>query len=73
MDEILSRVVNSRNYREQLLASKVLPQVDFLCVKCRKMAPFAGDVALEYYGDRGLTLVCNDCLVSFERKLLRTT
>jgi len=29
------------------------PQIDFFCIVCGKMRPFGGDLALQYYGNRG--------------------
>jgi hypothetical protein len=33
------------------------------------MRPFGGDLAIQYYGNPGVTLFCNDCLGEFEEKL----
>jgi len=58
-----------REYRENFIAAKVLPDVNFLCPCCKRYKPFAGDNAVNYYNNaRGSVLVCNDCLLEFELK-----
>jgi len=59
-----------REYRENFIASKVLPEVSFLCPRCGQYKLFGGDNAVSYYNSsRGSVLVCNDCLLEFELTL----
>lgn len=75
MDQILPKGFKEyvrfvREYRENFIASRVLPDVSFLCPCCNQYQPFGGDNAVNYYNDaRGSVLVCNNCLVKFELKL----
>jgi len=67
--QILNTIVYARNIRQQIIASSFTPKADFYCIKCGRMRPFGGDLALQYYGNPGVTLFCNDCLREFEDKL----
>ncbi len=67
--QLLNTVVYARNIRQQIIASSFTPKSDFYCVVCGKMRPFGGDLALQYYGNPGVILFCNDCLQKFEEKL----
>ena len=67
--QLLNTVVYARTIREQIIGSSFTPKSDFFCIKCGQRRPFGGDLALQYYGNPGVTLFCNDCLGEFERKL----
>ncbi len=58
-----------REYRENFIDSKILPDVTFVCPCCKRRKPFGGDNAVSYYNSgRGTVVVCNDCLLEFELK-----
>ncbi len=67
--QILNTVVYARNIRQQIISSSFTPKSDFYCIKCGKLRPFGGDLAIQYYGNPGVTLYCNECLGEFEDKL----
>jgi hypothetical protein len=67
--QLLNTVVYARTIREQIICSSFTPKSDFFCIKCGQKRPFGGDLAIQYYGNPGVTLFCNDCLGEFERKL----
>ena len=67
--QLLNTVVYARNIRQQIIGSSFTPKSDFFCVVCGRMRPFGGDLALQYYGNPGATLFCNECLEKFEEKL----
>ena len=67
--ELLNTVVYARTIREQIICSSFTAKADFFCIKCGQMRPFGGDLAIQYYGNHGVTLFCNDCLGEFEKKL----
>lgn len=67
--QLLSTVVYARNIREQIITSTTTPRADFYCIRCGKLRPFGGDLALQYYGNPGITLFCNECLGEYEEKL----
>jgi len=67
--QLLNTVVYARNIREQIIRSSFTPKSEFYCIKCGQMRPFGGDLAIQYYGNPGVTLFCNDCLGEFEEKL----
>jgi len=67
--QLLNNVIYARNIREQIITSSFTPKSDFYCIKCGQMRPFGGDLALQYYGNPGVTLFCNECLEEFEVKL----
>jgi hypothetical protein len=67
--ELLNTVVYARTIREQIICSSFTAKADFFCIKCGQMRPFGGDLAIQYYGNPGVTLFCNDCLGEFEKKL----
>ncbi len=64
-------ILNARNIREQIIRSIATPKSDFFCLRCKQLRPFGGDLAIQYYGNPGVTLFCNDCLEDFEEKLRR--
>jgi hypothetical protein len=41
----------------------------FFGIKCGQRRPFGGDLALQYYGNPGVIIFCNDCLMNYEEKL----
>jgi hypothetical protein len=67
--QLLNNLVYARNIRQQLISSSFTPKSDFFCIKCGKLRPFGGDLALQYYGNPGVILFCNDCLQEFEERL----
>lgn len=67
--QLLNTVVYARTIREQIICSSFTPKSDFFCIKCGQKRPFGGDLAIQYYGNPGVMLFCNDCLGEFERKL----
>jgi hypothetical protein len=67
--QLLNTVVYARNIREQIISSTFTPKSEFYCIKCGQLQPFGGDLAIQYYGNPGVTLFCNDCLGEFEEKL----
>ena len=67
--QLLNTVTYARNIREQIISSSFTPKADFYCIKCGKLQPFGGDLALQYYGNPGVILFCNDCLMEFEERL----
>jgi hypothetical protein len=67
--QLLNNLVYARNIRQQLISSSFTPKSDFYCIKCGKLRPFGGDLALQYYGNPGVILFCNDCLQEFEERL----
>jgi hypothetical protein len=67
--QLLNTVVYARTIREQIINSSFTPKSDFFCIKCGQIRPFGGDLAIQYYGNRGVTLFCNDCLEELEEKL----
>ena len=67
--ELLNTVVYALTIREQIICSSFTAKADFFCIKCGQMRPFGGDLAIQYYGNPGVTLFCNDCLGEFEKKL----
>jgi hypothetical protein len=67
--QLLNNVIYARNIREQIISSSFTPKSDFYCIKCGQMRPFGGDLAIQYYGNPGVTLFCNECLEEFEVKL----
>ena len=67
--QLINTVVYARNIRQQIMSSSFTPKSDFYCFKCGKLRPFGGDLALQFYGNPGITLFCNDCLQEFEEKL----
>jgi len=67
--QLLNTVVYARTIREQIICSFFTPKSDFFCIKCGQMRPFGGDLAIQYYGNPGVTLFCNECFGEFERKL----
>lgn len=67
--QLLNTVIYARNIREQIIASSLCPKPNFYCIKCQRMRPFGGDFAIQFYGNPGVTLFCNDCLALFEEKL----
>ena len=67
--QLLNTVMYARNIREQIIISSLMPKSDFYCIKCGQKRPFGGDLAIQYYGNPGVTLFCNDCLAEFEEKL----
>jgi len=69
--QILNTVVYARNIREQIITSTFTPKSDFYCLKCGRRRPFGGDLAIQYYGNPGVMLFCNECLAEFEKKLRR--
>ena len=69
--QLLNTVIYARNIREQIISSTFTPKANFFCIRCGKMRPFGGDLAIQYYGNPGVTLFCNECLEDFEAKLRR--
>ncbi len=70
MEGKLNYISYVRGYRQTILDSGAFPEVNFLCPNCGESKPFAGDNACNYYNNsRGCTLVCNDCLMEYEKKL----
>ncbi len=67
--QLLNTVIYARSIREQIIRSSFTPKSDFYCIKCKQMRPFGGDLAIQYYGNPGVTLFCNECLQDFEEKL----
>ncbi len=67
--QLLNNLVYARNIRQQLISSSFTPKSDFYCIKCGRLRPFGGDLALQYYGNPGVILFCNDCLQEFEERL----
>jgi len=67
---LLNTIRYARNIRQQIIASSFTPKADFYCIRCGKLRPFGGDLAIQYYGNPGVTLYCNECLAEFEDKLL---
>ncbi len=67
--QLLNTVVYARNIREEIICSTFRSKATFYCIKCGKLQPFGGDLAIRYYGNPGVTLFCNDCLEEFEKKL----
>jgi hypothetical protein len=67
--QLLNTVIYARNIREQIITSILTTKSDFYCIKCGQMRPFGGDLAIQYYGNPGVTLFCNECLEKFEEKL----
>ena len=67
--QLLNTVIYARNIREQIITSSFATKTDFYCIKCGQRRPFGGDLALQYYGNPGVTLYCNECLEEFENKL----
>jgi hypothetical protein len=67
--QLLNNVIYARNIREQIISSSFTPKSDFYCIKCGQLRPFGGDLAIQYYGNPGVTLFCNECLEEFEVKL----
>ena len=67
--QLIDTVNYSRTLREQIIASTLIPKAAFFCVKCGRFRPFGGDLAVQYYGNPGVTLTCNDCLEDFAEKL----
>ncbi len=68
-NQLLNNIFYARNIREQIINSAFTPKADFYCLKCGQLRPFGGDLAIQYYGNPGVTLFCNDCLKKFEEKL----
>jgi hypothetical protein len=69
--QLLNTVIYARNIREQIITSVFTTKSDFYCIKCGQRRPFGGDLAIQYYGNPGVTLFCNQCLEEFEDKLRR--
>jgi hypothetical protein len=69
--QLLNTVIYARNIREQIITSTFIAKSNFYCIKCGQMRPFGGDLAIQYYGNPGVTLFCNKCLEKFEEKLRR--
>ena len=67
--QLLNTVINARNIRQQIISSNFAPKADFFCIKCGQRRPFGGDLALQYYGNPGVILFCNDCLMNYEEKI----
>ena len=67
--QLLNTVISARNIRQQIISSKFSPKADFFCIKCGRRRPFGGDLALQYYGNPGVILFCNECLMNYEEKL----
>lgn len=67
--QLLNTVVYARNIREQIISSSFIKKSKFYCIKCQRLRPFGGDLAIQFYGNPGVTLFCNDCLAQFEEKL----
>jgi hypothetical protein len=67
--QLLNTVVYARNIRQQIICSSFTAKSDFYCIKCGRLQPFGGDLAIQYYGNPGVVLFCNDCLREFEDKL----
>ncbi len=67
--QLLNTVIYARNIRQQIICSNFAPKADFYCIKCGQLRPFGGDLALQYYGNPGVILFCNECLRQFEEKL----
>ena len=67
--QLLNNITYARSIREQIINSTFFTKSDFFCLKCGQMKPFGGDLAVQYYGNPGVTLYCNDCLGEFEEKL----
>ncbi|MBI5968657.1 MAG: hypothetical protein HY882_12490 [Deltaproteobacteria bacterium] len=67
--QLLNTVIYARNIRQQIISSNFTPKSDFYCIKCGQKRPFGGDLAIQYYGNPGVTLFCNECLEEFEEKL----
>ena len=68
---LLNSIIYARNIREQIISFSATSKSDFYCIKCGKMRPFGGDLAIQYYGNPGTTIFCNECLKEFEEKLRR--
>jgi hypothetical protein len=66
---LLNTIIYARSIREQIISSSFTPKSDFYCIKCKQMRPFGGDLAIQYYGNPGVTFFCNECLQEFEEKL----
>jgi len=67
--QLLNTVIYARNVRQQNISSNFVPKADFYCIKCGQLRPFGGDLALQYYGNPGVILFCNECLTKFEEKI----
>ena len=67
--KLLSNVIYARSIRHRIALSSFTPKADFYCFKCGRRQPFGGDLAIQFYGNPGVTLYCNDCLGEFEEKL----
>ncbi len=67
--QLLNTIDYALNIREQIISSHFIPRAEFYCTKCRQLRPFGGDLAIQYYGNPGVTLYCNDCLKEFEEKI----
>jgi hypothetical protein len=67
--KLLSNVIYARSIRDRIVSSSFTPKAVFYCIKCGRWRPFGGDLAIQFYGNPGVTLYCNDCLGEFEEKL----
>ncbi len=67
--QLLDTVAYARNIREQIIYSAFVKKSKFFCIKCQRLRPFGGDLAIQFYGNPGVTLFCNDCLAEYEDKL----
>jgi hypothetical protein len=67
--EFLKHISYARGIREQIVNSSFFSKADFYCLKCGQMKPFGGDLAVQHYGNPGVTLFCNDCLAELEERL----